>query len=86
MVSDSLLPLQSASGGPASQRNSTPTASVRMSEGQELIHASRIISDTVLLLDYGCAVAECLTMPDNCLVHWTESLQGPLRAQRVKNL
>ena len=43
MVSDSLPPQQSASGGPASQRNSTPTASVRMSEGQELIHASRII-------------------------------------------
>ena len=45
MVSDSLPPLQSASGGPASQRNSTPTASVRMSEGPELIHACRIISD-----------------------------------------
>ena len=45
-VSDSLPPLQSASGGPASQWNSTPTASVRMSGGQELILASRVISDT----------------------------------------
>ena len=32
-------------GGPASQWNSTPAASVRMSGGQELIHARRIITD-----------------------------------------
>ena len=44
-VSVSLPPLQFASGGPASQWNSTPTA-VRMSGGQELTHPSRIISDT----------------------------------------
>ena len=42
--------------------DSTPTASVRMSGGQELIHASRIISDTELPLDCECAVAEYLAM------------------------
>ena len=54
--------------------------------GQELIHASRIISHTLVTAWLWVRGDRVPHNADNCFVHWTRSLQGTLRAQRVRNL